>query len=93
MKNIMPSSVLLNRTRGLQAVDLIWRIRDNYNEIEELLTKLSRSDKVNSIINIGKMRRILIESQTVANQLLWGETTTILLRGMDTALYIDLNDH
>ncbi len=91
LENILPPKVLYNKTRGLQAGDLIWRIRDNYNEIEGILTKVNHSHKVNEILNIYNMRRTLIESQTLADQTIWSKTITTLLRGMAAALYIHHN--
>ena len=93
MEDFLPPSVLLNFTRGQQASDLVWRIRDNYNELDQLLKKVSRSEKANSITDIPQMRKILMDTQTLVNREILGETVTTLLRGMAVALFIDQNTH
>ena len=91
LENTLPRSVLYNRKRGLQAVDLISRIRDNYDGFEGIIKQACQSEKVNSILNINKMRRILIDTQTSINQSILDETVSILTRGAAIALFIQQN--
>jgi asparagine synthase (glutamine-hydrolysing) len=91
MENYLPPSVLLNRTRGRQAADLIWRIRDNLSELELLLTEVSQCERVSAIIDISKMRKILMDSYISADKNQLNEATTILLRGVNAALFIQQN--
>ena len=92
MENLMPPSVLLNRTRGRQASDLIWRIRENHGELDQMITEASRSEKASSLINMAKMRKILLDAQTLANREILGETGTILLRGLAAMQFIRQNN-
>ena len=91
MENYLPPSVLYNTARGKQASDLIWRIRDNHNEIDGILTQVGLSDKVNTIINVDKMRKILMDAQTSTHPRILDELETILIRGATTALFIQQN--
>ena len=92
LENILPLTVLHNRKLGFQATDLISRIRVNYNELDEILKQVNYSEKVNSMLNIAKMRKILIDTKTSANQTILNETVSILLRGAATALFIQQNN-
>ena len=88
MRGRLPDAVRLNRKRGLQAFDLVARLRMSATEVEEALNETSAGPAA-EYLNVSHMRlvwkRVLTEDSTDVFKL----TNTVLLRGIMAGLFIN----
>ncbi|MCI1780214.1 MAG: asparagine synthase-related protein [Bacteroidales bacterium] len=88
MQGLLPDEVLLNKKRGLQAADNIYRVRAEAAEISAELNSLKKSDLANRFLDISKMEVVFERALRESNREVNGIIGSVLLRGMDTGLFL-----
>lgn len=83
---VLPDRVLANQAKGLQAADLIYRLRDSRGEIEEVLRILDGDNLAREILDIPRMRDIALQIPTRNDMELFLDCSAILLRSMAVGL-------
>jgi hypothetical protein len=78
--------VLANQAKGLQAADLIYRLRSSRGEIEEVLRILDGDNRAREILDIPRMRDIALQIPTRNDMELFLDCSAILLRSMAVGL-------
>ena len=88
MKGLLPDEVRLNKKRGLQAADKIYRVRAEAAEISAELNSLKESDLANRFLDIPKMELVFNRALSENNKEVNRGIGPVLLRGMDTGLFL-----
>ncbi len=88
MEGLLPDSVRLNKKRGLQAADKIYRVRAEASEISAELDSLKKSDLANRFLDVPKMESVFKKTLSEANKEVHSNIGPVLLRGMDTGLFL-----
>lgn len=88
MASFMPDNVRLNKKRGLQASDLIFRVRENADELNSVISAFNNNEQIRSCLNVSKMQDVLVQSQNEAGKNNLGEVGSVLLRGVGVGLFI-----
>ncbi|MCX6556470.1 MAG: asparagine synthase C-terminal domain-containing protein, partial [Candidatus Aminicenantes bacterium] len=88
MKDRLPDAVRLNRKHGLQAGDLVPRLRASASEVEMALTELARGSAV-EYVDVPYMRRVwqMIQKQDTPDA--FHKSVTILTRGIMAGLFVN----
>jgi asparagine synthase (glutamine-hydrolysing) len=92
LKGLIPSEVLDNTRRGLQAADIGWRVRDSWREIDQALRQVEDSAAARCYLDVRKMRAILESIKAHISRSNSDQTATILLRGLMTGLFVTENN-
>ncbi|MDJ0752150.1 MAG: asparagine synthase-related protein [Ardenticatenaceae bacterium] len=87
MAGLLPDPVRLNPKRGLQAADIVYRLRESADEIENNFGELESSDVVD-YIDLSKMRSCYDNLCQNMNISLFAQAVTIFMRGLDTGLFL-----
>ena len=86
-KGMMPDEVLLNRRKGLQSADIVYRIRHFAGEVDTALARLEQSQLAREYLDIDKMRQVFRAARSgKVTSKLSAECATVLMRGMMTGL-------
>lgn len=88
MQGLLPDEVRLNKKRGLQAADKIYRVRAEAAEISAELNSLKKSDLANRFLDISKMEAVFERALHESNKKVNNMIGYVLLRGMDTGLFL-----
>ena len=89
MKGILPDNVRNNKLRGKQASDVQLFIKENYVNINKIITRFEENSAVCHIINIDKLREILAKINKSPNLQLQKDCDTILIKGISYGLFIE----
>jgi asparagine synthase (glutamine-hydrolysing) len=88
MAGLLPDAVRLNQRRGLQASDLIQRLRDYPQEMTTAVATLQTCGIVDCYLDLAYIRQVyetLLEHQDVATTI---QASTILMRGLSAGLFL-----
>jgi asparagine synthase (glutamine-hydrolysing) len=88
MAGLLPDAVRLNQRRGLQASDLIQRLRTYPQEMTTALAALQTCGIVDCYLDLAYIRQVyetLLEHQDVATT---SQASTILMRGLSAGLFL-----
>lgn len=88
MQGILPDKVRLNPRRGLQAADLVVRLRQSAQEVEATLDEVDRTP-TNAYINVPHMRTIWQRIQSERNPEMTQRAITVLMRGLHAGLFLN----
>lgn len=88
MRGLLPDNVRLNKKRGLQGADNIYRVRAEAAEISETLCDLRKSDLANQFLDLSKMEAVFNHALREINKEAPGDIATILLRGLNAGLFL-----
>mgnify|MGYP000865119451 CR=1 FL=1 len=88
MASFLPDNVRLNKKRGLQASDLVYSVRENADELNNLISTFNSNEQIRSYLDISKMENILKQSQHETEKNKTAEVGTIFLRGAGVGLFI-----
>jgi asparagine synthase (glutamine-hydrolysing) len=88
MKDRLPDTVRLNRKRGIQAADLVPRLRACRDEVEEALDECARGQAA-EFIDVPHMRRVWHRIETEDNSEVFRLAITILTRGIMAGLFVN----
>ncbi len=87
MKNRLPDSVLFEPKKGLQSSDILQRVKQSQNEIEDVIIFLQQNNAVNQFIDVKKIHldfKYFLQSNQVLNIRM-----QILLKTILFALFIE----
>ena len=89
-EGLLPDEVRLNRRTGLQAADIVYRVRQTLPEVEDALRIVSAHPLCRVVLNLPEMKRVLdsIQAGTEITREKTLQSTTILLRGMGVGLFL-----
>ncbi|MEI6291564.1 MAG: asparagine synthase C-terminal domain-containing protein, partial [Chloroflexota bacterium] len=90
MEGRLPDEVRLNRRRGLQAADIIPRLRACAAEVDEALSEIDHGIGRN-FVNVPNMRQIWQMVQTVETPKVSIKAQTVLTRGIMAGLWVNSN--
>jgi len=88
MEGQLPDEVRLNRQRGIQAGDLIFRLRSEAPEIEEALNQFERGPAA-AYLNVSYMRKVWKEIQEQVNLTTNTKAQAVMMRGLMTGLFLN----
>ncbi len=88
MEGQLPDEVRLNRRRGIQAGDLIFRLRSEAPEIEEALNQFERGPAA-AYLNVSYMRKVWKEIQEQVNLTTNTKAQAVMMRGLMTGLFLN----
>lgn len=88
MSGLLPDPVLWNTRRGLQAADLLPRLRAHASEMEETLRQLEAAPVVGEYIDLARMRTVWQNARSDTGNTFWKETVTVLMRGIMAGLFL-----
>lgn len=84
----VPDEVAWNRRRGLQASDLVLRIRHSAGEVRDTLERIETSDTARLMLDIPRMRDVLHRAQTELNPEIALTSELVLMRGIGAGLFL-----
>jgi asparagine synthase (glutamine-hydrolysing) len=88
MRGRLPDDVRLNRRRGRQASDLVFRLRACADEVEEALDELSAGPAA-SYVHVSYMRKVWSMIQTNDTQEAYHKAGTVLAKGIMAGLWVN----
>ena len=88
MEGLLPDEVRLNKKRGLQSADAIYRVRAEATEISVELNSLKKSDLANRFLDLSKMESFFKKTLSEDSKEVNSNIGPVLLRGMDTGLFL-----
>lgn len=88
MKGRLPDEVRLNRKMGVQAADLVPRLRMCANEVETALDELARGTAAD-YVNVPYMREVWKMIQTQDTPEAYRKAVTVLTRGIMAGLFVN----
>jgi hypothetical protein len=88
MKHLLPHEVCNPAERGLQGADIIYRIRENAEEIFETLATLEQHDLARETLDLGAMRRLVVRALNEASPELTQLCGTVVCRGLSVGLFL-----
>ena len=98
MASFMPDNVILNKKRGRQASDLVFRVRENADELNSVISGFNNNEQICSCLNLSKMLNVVLQTQNEAEKNNLYEVDSILTRGTGVGLFINelsslMNNH
>lgn len=87
-KELLPDEVRLNRRRGLQAADIVHRVRQGLPEIEAVFRRMEAHPLCKTILDLPKMRRVLNSVEEGPTRDNSGDCKTTLLRGVGVGSFL-----
>lgn len=88
MNGRMPCEVINNQKRGLQAADLVHRVRSNRAEINGILDRLEGCEPARRTLDLSRMRKVLSSLEQGEDAGLASDCSCILLRGLGVGLFL-----
>ena len=89
MRGILPENVRNNKLRGKQASDVQLFIKENYVNINKIITKFEEYSSICRLIDIDKLKDILIKINRSPSLQLQKDCDTILIKGISYGLFIE----
>jgi asparagine synthase (glutamine-hydrolysing) len=86
MQGIIPPEVLENQRRGLQAADLVLRLREHPEEMEAALAKCARVAEVADYIDVPRLRAVWARVRVENTEATGNDARSILTRGLMAGL-------
>jgi len=88
MQGHLPNRVLNNNKFGLQAADLIWRLRASSSEVESELSLARQSPLCLEYLDIARMNQSFQDLQKKSDYRTTLQASHILMRGLSVAIFL-----
>jgi asparagine synthase (glutamine-hydrolysing) len=88
MEGRLPDSVRLIRHRGLQAADIVRRLRETSEDVEAALDEISQGPAAN-VVNLATMRAAWQVAQNEETPRAYREAVVVLTRGIMAGLFVN----
>lgn len=89
MSGRLPSEVLTNEFRGLQAADSLERIRARRSEILDELSRLHRCELARTVVDLERLRRAVVDLPETGDGRLHGSSRPLIVRGLMMARFLE----
>ncbi len=66
MKNRLPDRILYNQNKGIQAADLLYRIKENIDKYVEVINSISQSESCRKIMDVKKLNQVISDIKSVS---------------------------
>jgi asparagine synthase (glutamine-hydrolysing) len=88
MKGLLPDAVRLNTAGGIQAADLVTRLRSQRKEIEEALVTCEAVPLVHEYLDVSRMRRAFARVLSVDDVWSTRLASEVVLRGLGIGFFL-----
>ena len=88
MAGELPEEVLWAKKTGVQSADVVLRVRESRKEIEEALVAAENSERVQSFLDVSRMRDVFEAALARQGYEVRARTASVLLRGLMTAEFL-----
>lgn len=88
MERLLPHKVRYPEERGVQGADIIYRIRDNSDEILDALTNLEQNQLAREVLDLASMRKVATRAMGEVSPELTVLSCAVLCRGLSAGMFL-----